>query len=473
MTNHASSLSSTLPDDASNQSQSLIYSHGNASTIELQGGNNDICNSSTPPCISHEDPECPAAPAGEGRQAVLEQCSSQPQVPEESLSNMLCSLQSTVICEAEGSACQTFAERDNDALRGYFAVRTNIVLTSTCPEVAPHIVITPVEESVEDFYVPYRNRVDYHLQNPYLLTVPWRDPIRLARKPYLDEHCYWPVPRPHDSISMDTGIPRRVFCRSHFNHLTQLTANERLNMNHVVAAVQRHRLKVAAIEACERATTLRKRYDDEAFLQTFEKPFQWTDPAEPLLKCAGYPGIVIFDSPNPFTAPHIMLCTPPQQDPWIPYSTATSDPQDGGFGRYLVVPSPHVSFINMGDFPSYDDFDSSDDDHDDETCDSPSEPTSPEPTTPLELDDDPFLSWNCPDAENDTDEDDLTSESRPISSGFASSWDDSSRIDGIQALPPRPGKPIFYVDEDEEDDLPPLDDWYLSVAQRNGVHIAA
>jgi hypothetical protein len=204
--------------------------------------------------------------------------------------HQLCNIQSTVVASNEDDESKGFAERDNvclsfivasrhifqasdhtrfllpqDALREYFSVRTNIVLCSSYPEVAPHIVISPAIDTPEDFYIPWMNRVHYYGQEPHRLPVPGFDASRLARMPYRDEQCYWPVTMGY-RVSMACGNPRRVFSRSRFDQLvcylsqpvskpqklyapadwlsqTVETGSERLTMYHVVTALQRHRFK--------------------------------------------------------------------------------------------------------------------------------------------------------------------------------------------------------------------------------------
>ncbi|KAG2013309.1 hypothetical protein CC2G_010236 [Coprinopsis cinerea AmutBmut pab1-1] len=389
-----------------------------------------------------------------------------------SVQDMLCNAKATVVTASASYDSEEWTEeRDNDVLREYFLVRTNIVLNSICPERAPHIVITPVLETPEDYYTPWNNRVDYHFQDNALLITPGFDVSRHSRMPGRDPACYWPVA---SGLSIEHGIPRRVFSPSRFNQELFATEGERLTMTPTVTALQRHRLKSVAIDACTIAAGWQKRYEDSNVLASIEKPFRWTDPAEPILKYANWPGVVLFESQNPFAAPHIMLYTPPQEDPWISHSNALNDPQDGGFGRYLVVPSRLVNFINVPN-PRFDDYDDYlDDDLDYSEADSP--PETPEPETPIDLEDGeyfPSTGWHL----NDGNEDSLINETLP-----SGKWSDDCRwgepqtkVDAAPSLadlPPRPSQPIFYMDDEEEEDLPPLDDWYLSVAARNGLQIA-
>jgi hypothetical protein len=201
-----------------------------------------------------------------------------------------------------------------------------------------------------------------------------------------------------------------------------------------------------------------------------------------LLKSANFPGVAIIDSPNPFSVPHIMIWSPPPQDPWIHYSTATNDPQDGGFGQFLVVPSRSVSFINMSptQYPTFDsilDYD----DHDDGCSDTFSEPDTPEPRTPIDLvDEQRYLPWEHS-ARYDDDEDEndrygsWDNSDTQHENLCSQSWERSESAiteEENQEIPDRPSKHIFYFDDEEEEDLPPLDDWYLSVASRNGIQIS-
>ena len=55
-------------------------------------------------------------------------------------------------------------------------------------------------------------------------------------------------------------------------------------------------------------------------------------------------GTTVLESSCPFSAPHIVINSPPPQNPWIPWYNAVNDPQDG---CYLIVPSPRASYINM------------------------------------------------------------------------------------------------------------------------------
>lgn len=50
----------------------------------------------------------------------------------------------------------------------------------------------------------------------------------------------------------------------------------------------------------------------------------------------------IIHSPNPFRVPHIIINQPPPEDPCV----VLNDPQDYGYGRYLVVRTHGVSYIN-------------------------------------------------------------------------------------------------------------------------------
>ncbi|TFK22319.1 hypothetical protein FA15DRAFT_706429 [Coprinopsis marcescibilis] len=387
-----------------------------------------------------------------------------------SLLDMLCNAKATVVTvpTVDETDSEWSLERDNCVLRNYFRVRTNIVLDSQCPERVPHIVVTPAQETSESFYVPWYNRVDYQFHDTSLLTAPSFDARRLSMMPDRSVESYWPVPA--KGLSIQRGIPSRVFSPSLFNHRVHRSEVDRVNMNDVVTALQRHLLKAIAFEASDLAIVWQKRYEDVDVFQSIENEFVWTDPAEPILKCANWPGVVVFESHNPFAVPHIMLCTEPQQDPWIAHSNAVNDPQDVGFGRYLVVPSRIVNFINVHN-TRYDD-DEYDDTFDNlDVSDADSPPDTPEPSTPVDLEDDldyysPATRWQLDSEQDDQTEHSLIYETPP------DKWTYEPRTTKTE-MPPRPSRPIFYVEDEEEDDLPPLDDWYLSVASRNGLQIAS
>jgi hypothetical protein len=164
-------------------------------------------------------------------------------------------------------------------------------------------------------------------------------------------------------------------------------------------------------------------------------------------------GTTIIDSHAPFRVPHIIINAPPPQDLWIPWSNATNNPQDHGYGRFLIVPSPSVEVINTSMEEDWEIHSSSDSFAIDLTVDlsESSQPGTPMPETPL--DDVDFNFYVRPG-------DDIGGE-------MENSFDYSSFLDfgpisnKLPCAPelPQPPRPIFIIEEDE-DDLPPFDDWY-------------
>lgn len=164
-------------------------------------------------------------------------------------------------------------------------------------------------------------------------------------------------------------------------------------------------------------------------------------------------GTTIIDSPYPFLAPHIIINAPPPQDFWIGWNNATNDPQDQGFGQYLVIPSPSVRVANTAEDSCWESASSTYFDEAVDQSESPPDPGTPLPETPVdERDDlDYFLTRHGDDGDAGMD------------TGFY--------YQSLCGLPPiqeefletentkSPSRPIFSIEEDE-DDLPPFDDWY-------------
>lgn len=206
-----------------------------------------------------------------------------------------------------------------------------------------------------------------------------------------------------------------------------------------------------------------------------EKPITWSDPALPLLSWFfRLPGTLIIDSPTPFTIPHIVITEPPIWDYnlYVNIHNSTQSPQDAGWGQSLVVPSPLVEFVNLPqDLPvdyvetttgysittEYMELETEGDVSEQE-C--PSEcfvVGSPESTTPQT----PGLLTPIGEEE----EFDLVM--------FASSPPQNTYLSSVGGhellLEDAPQDGGMYCDEEEDDDLPPLDDWYQDIAARSGI----
>ena len=200
-----------------------------------------------------------------------------------------------------------------------------------------------------------------------------------------------------------------------------------------------------------------------------EKPF--------LQRRNQFRGTIVIESPSPFSIPHIIINEPPPQDPWIVWHNATTSPQDHGFGRYLTVPHRLVWYTNVLDgtddywapsFPSQplqaEQFDLEDADVSGSSS-SESEPDTPDPDS---LMDDLLLD------ENGRDFHDLEIQDRGTINVF-DSCDDSPWSGIINRYSPKVSAPEIADSKlksliltcDEEDALPPFDNWYQSVASRS------
>ena len=165
--------------------------------------------------------------------------------------------------------------------------------------------------------------------------------------------------------------------------------------------------------------------------------------------------MLVIDTICPLIAPHIIITEPPPEDPWIAWSNATNNPQDFGYGKYLAVPSRSVSFVNL--LPDHegrvDVFESPD------LIEAPSPVDTPAPGTPAS--DDGFL------GRFGYDEPEIAAAADGLGLSLSTCGTHSTTCAIV-----RPTCDIFELDddvggvEDEGDDLPPFDDWYLSIVER-------
>ncbi|KAF8238948.1 hypothetical protein L208DRAFT_1374871 [Tricholoma matsutake] len=306
--------------------------------------------------------------------------------------------------------------RDNDVLREFCRSQQNLMFDSLYPELAPHIVVTTVEETWNDGFIQWQNCVNF--QRPEYLTVP--------HYPALLDCC--PTDAGHLKVIDDASI-------------------ERLVLHRIVRTLQKQRCKAAFFDACNVAMTFRKRYDSlpDRF-NAIATPYVWSDPAERLR------GTTIIDSHSPFRVPHIIINAPPPQDLWIPWNNAINKPQDHGYGRFLIVPSSSVEVINTS-IEDRNVYSLSNSSVAGLTVD-PSEssrPGTPTPQTPV---DDVDLSFFVVRPGEDIGGD-VDSFDYPSLLNFKSVSNEPPCASDL----PRSSRPIFSIEEDE-DDLPPFDDWY-------------
>ncbi|KAF8076652.1 hypothetical protein FPV67DRAFT_426060 [Lyophyllum atratum] len=349
--------------------------------------------------------------------------------------------------------------RDNETL-GYFNYnRWNLVLDSENPDCAPHIVITPSEETWEDQYTSWQNRVD--MQWPGYLMVPRLD-TSSGRLPTLQ-----PISRPLPSLPTlppslnDSFPPVLMFSPSRFQKSIESAAVERLVLTQVVKILQKALCKAAFFDASSLARSCRQRYDAvSSILLDIEPVFTWSDPAEPILAASQrHFGTIILDSTCPFRAPHIVISAPPPQLPQVTENNATPYTQDAGFGQRLIVRSYSVDIINAvedwDDSSVYDDA-SSDVDVDLLESECASRPGTPTPETPVDEDGDHdfFYVRHGDEGQDDTG---IVSVYSSVC-GFDSHTELHTEIEAGVAKLQATSRPMFFIDEDE-DDLPSLDDW--------------
>ncbi|KAG1892200.1 hypothetical protein F4604DRAFT_14714 [Suillus subluteus] len=361
-------------------------------------------------------------------------------------------------------------DRENDALLDFRLDGRNIVLDSLYPDIAPHIVITPPVSYPDDFYTPHQNRVDP--QWPCFLNVP-------CLSPHMFYH-YCPLSSSHDesadchsnefhsqsvASSDDLGVirprtPPRVFSHEKLLLAVEASSIERLVFRDIVDGIFRHRRKAAAFEASLSASAVCARFNESVAASQLEQPFVWTDPAQPiLLACRKFSGVSIIESDCPFRAPHIVIIAAEPHDPWISWSNRVDD-QDY---EYLTVypkrsSTPPINSTSLttasvpglhhqGD-PDDDSFIPSHSDHSRERHLTGLPPSLDESGCFLTLHEKGRMTY--------TDH----SHSTPDVNEFMDSETMSRGLSITRCETPTP-------DSDDEDDLPPFDDWYLSVIERS------
>ncbi|KIK67782.1 hypothetical protein GYMLUDRAFT_68805 [Collybiopsis luxurians FD-317 M1] len=389
---------------------------------------------------------------------------------------------------------------DNEILYHYNMNKEMLVLDSTTPWLTPHIVITPASDTVADLAVAWYNQPNF--QDAEKLHLP---------PPEFSENPPSTYASPSSTIAPPRPCPMAVFSPSRFNAMIENCSDERLNYFNVVVALRRQTAKVVALMASRAAMSYRVRYDVALPFDDIERPFLWSDPAEPILLASRmHRATLIIDSPNPFRVPHIIINQPPPEDQWTTASNVLNDPQDYGYGRYLVVHARGISYINEPEdaYPEYMELDGGEAGAYDNTIDENFVPEQDEDygdsyystlesygsfEEPPELDTDSLSSLESPLPETpDTmdDEDFKTaferalekralSVSSSISASEASHPNDSlehptfppdDTLDGptYSSFDDRPEpKDSFSSWADEDEDLPPIDDeWYQSVIRR-------
>lgn len=143
-----------------------------------------------------------------------------------------------------------------DALRVAYAHRHNFVLDSTAPHLAPHIVITPPEKNIQDYYTPWFNAPGPQWPGQLMVTTP----------PNAMDHTLARVPSVRPPRLGKHAPPKTVFCLSKFkifvsqplelsvsylsdrrgNKQVASTTHERVHMENMSNVLQKRHRKAAA-----------------------------------------------------------------------------------------------------------------------------------------------------------------------------------------------------------------------------------
>ncbi|KAG2349141.1 hypothetical protein BDR05DRAFT_986719 [Suillus weaverae] len=395
--------------------------------------------------------------------------------PIESVPEQLC-VDSHIVCEENSETvgshpfvCSCFIceeDRENETLLDLRLDGRNIVLDSLYPDIAPHIVITPPVSYADDFYTPHQNRVDP--QWPCFLNVP-----RLS--PHMFYH-HRPQPSSHDesagcdskefhsqsaALSDDLGVirpktPPHVFSNKRLLLAVEASSIERLVFRQIVDGLFRHLRKAVAFEASFSASAVCARFNTSGAASQLEQPFVWTDPAQPILLASrNFSGVSIIESDCPFRAPHITIIAAEPHDPWISWSNRVDD-QDYEYlpvyPKRSLTPPINSTTLPTASVPGpY-----HQGDPEDNSFAQPYSDYSRECHLIASLDESGFLTPHEKGCTTYTDH----PHSTPDVNEFTDSERTSLGLSIIRCETPTP-------DSDDEDDLPPFDDWYLSVIERS------
>ncbi|KAH7877072.1 uncharacterized protein C8R40DRAFT_1097149 [Lentinula edodes] len=397
------------------------------------------------------------------------------------------------------------ASLDDDVLQSWTMSRNILAIDSTTPWLTPHIVITPASDTMSDLAIAWFNQPNYY-QDTSKLCLP---PSDFAENPSSSRSDAPPIITSSLPLAFH---PISVFSPSKFNAMIEGCSHERLSYFNVVIALRRQIMKAVAIMASQAANSFRERYDSALPFSNIDRPFSWTDPAEPILSASRFHrATLILDSTNPFRVPHIIINQPPPEDQWLTATNTVNDPQDYGFGRYLVVHSRGVNYVNEPEdaylsFPSDEYYDTSRfDENEEEENGGWADPVTEneedydgirsyndtlECYTSFEelpeLDTESLTSVESPFAETpdplDDDADYRSAYERDLEKRMVSSVNissvnscaplymdgcplDRSMVDALNVNDEDESSPYSWADE--EDDLPPLEDeWYQSVIRR-------
>ncbi|KAH7875424.1 uncharacterized protein C8R40DRAFT_1069441 [Lentinula edodes] len=192
------------------------------------------------------------------------------------------------------------ASLDDDVLQSWNMSRNILAIDSTTPWLTPHIVITPASDTMSDLAIAWFNQPNYY-QDTSKLCLP---PSDFAENPSFSRSDAPPIITSFLPLAFH---PISVFSPSKFNAMIEGCSHERLSYFNVVIALRRQIMKAVAIMANQAANSFRERYDSALPFSNIDRPFSWTDPAEPILSASRfYRATLILDSTNPFRVPHII-----------------------------------------------------------------------------------------------------------------------------------------------------------------------
>ncbi|KAF9569258.1 hypothetical protein CPC08DRAFT_176775 [Agrocybe pediades] len=367
-----------------------------------------------------------------------------------SICDMLCGVSSRIVDNVSEEM------RTEDLLRMHHRIPHTIVLDSHQPELAPHIVITPPDDTVIETWHAVNSNRPNPLDSSNLMPLPFYG-LGLYPPPATLLHPSANTSDEPQSYNRITGVPL-VFSHRVFRLSIIMSTEERLSpfTRNLAFSLYRHLFKSIAIIASERAENFRSRYDSPSFCETIERPFEWTDPAEAVISMYNRNfsnGRIILHSVEPFTIPHIIIHEAPPNDPWVIFANGTNV-QDCSFGNSLVAPSSRFRPLRYANLPGYaidqyyvdscredDDYFDDDASSTDSVC--PSTPTGPS----MELD---VFEAQSPAIANAADDDETAFDTSNVL------WDvDRNRV-----------KHLFFIDEDEDDGPPEWDDWFEAAASR-------
>jgi len=246
-------------------------------------------------------------------------------------------------------------------------------------------------------------------------------------------------------------------------------------LDNISAALHRRQLRLAALDAAFLAPAFKARWEAPELAHRFERTFKWTDEAEPLLSYFNHClDTTVIDSPTPCTVPHIVIQEPASSEPApfvASYHNPTPSQQDC---YYLTVPGSFVHFVN--DDESYVWGPSGHTEEEEEDC-APLLVGAVEADSEMEVEADSTSASACSWGEGP---ETPCGSHYELGEAIIEEFEDYVEQDeeGLRPSPPLTKSYCAAVEEptgmvsvdvfecEEDDELPPFDDWYQSIASR-------